>query len=149
LNSATNTYLVFITFAFTFTAGLLNWLIDPIKILLSKDFTLIQYIFIISMGLAILLIVLSLIFTILVVKVHKFERLCIPKDFALEMSNVNEESEILTSITSHHIVATERNHMVNNRKAKLLSFGLQAYISGFILFILSVITLLLANELMP
>ena len=37
LNSATNTYLVFITFAFTFTTGLLNWLKISIGDLFSKS----------------------------------------------------------------------------------------------------------------
>jgi hypothetical protein len=143
LNSATNTYLVFITFAFTFTAGLINFLHISTGVIFSKSISLIQSLVLMGISLALLLIILSLILTILVVKIRRFERLCNPKDFAVEMANIEDEYEILTSITSHYIVATERNHLVNNDKARLLGYGLQAYIIGFMILIVSVSTFLL------
>lgn len=145
LNSASNTYLVFITFAFTFTTGLLNWTGNPFGDLLSKNATLIQSILLVVVCFALILIFMSLILTILVVKVYRFERLCNPKDFAVETADINDESLILTSIISHYIVATERNYKVNNTKANFLSYGLKAYVIGFTLLVISLSILALVK----
>jgi hypothetical protein len=138
LNSATNTYLVFITFAFTFTVGLFNWLYPQVDAMFFGKITIIQSILLAGLIISIVLIIVSLVFTILVVKVRRFERLCIPKEFAKEASGMVGENEIINSITSHFIVAVEKNYQVNNAKAKFLAYGLRTYIFGFLLLLISI-----------
>ncbi|RJP46348.1 MAG: hypothetical protein C4583_19045 [Anaerolineaceae bacterium] len=135
LTFATNIYLVVITFAFTFLAGLLSWLFPE-----SGNSSLIadhrfQVALWVCFGISIVSILLSLIFTLLVVKVRSFERLCNPKEFVVEADYFETEERLIGSIISHYVVATERNFLVNNKKAKYLAYGLQTYIFGFILLL--------------
>jgi hypothetical protein len=137
LNSATNTYLVVITFAFSFSAGLLSWLSPKatnLSTILNDKF---QLLLILGLGVSILILLLSLIFTLLVIKVRQFERLCSPVDFATKASIMENEDELISSIISNYVVATERNFLINNKKARFLTLGMQAYLIGFILLLIS------------
>jgi hypothetical protein len=136
LNSATNTYLVVITFAFTFSASLLSWLSPKVDDLSTFRNDKLQLLFLLCFGVSILILLLSLIFTMLVVKTRQFERLCDPVDFASKASSLNEE-ELISSIISNFVVATDRNFLINNKKARFLSLGLQTYIIGFILLLVT------------
>ncbi len=135
LNSVTNTYLVVITFAFTFLVGLLGWISpNPNSLLISANNTN-RVLWFVGVGISLILILVSLIFTMLVVKVRSFERLCSPIDFAAEASQIDKEDELISAIISHYVVATERNFILNNKKARFLAYGLQTYIVGFVLLL--------------
>ncbi len=131
LTNVTNIYLVVITFAFTLLLGVLS-LISPtagsMLLKLSKEFQIVLFG---GLGVSVLLILMSLIFTMLVLKVRSFERLCNPKEFIVEASSMKSEEEVVGAIISHYVVATERNFLINNRKARFLAYGLQTYIIGF------------------
>jgi hypothetical protein len=139
LTSVTNIYLVVITFAFTLLLGVLS-LISPsavnMLLKLSGDFQIVLFG---GLGISVFLLLMSLIFTVLVVKVRSFERLCNPKEFVIEASIIKSEEEVISAIISHYVVATERNFLVNNKKAKYLSYALQSYIAGFIFLVFAII----------
>ncbi len=142
LTNVTNIYLVVITFALTLLLGVLS-LISPtagtLLVNLSGEFRIILFC---GLGVAVLLILSSLFFTMLVVKVRAFERLCNPKEFIIEASTIQTEEEVISEIISHYVVATERNFITNNTKARLLTYGFQSYIFGFVILVLTVIGLL-------
>lgn len=139
LTSVTNIYLVVITFAFSFMSGLLS-LISPssetalFNLNISKNPVLY-----IGLGVAVVLILLSLIFTLLVVKVRSFERLCNPKDYVTEAEHFKTEQELVGSMIAHYVVATERNFLVNNKKAAHLANALQSYVFGFVILLLAIV----------
>lgn len=141
LNTATNTYLAFITFSFSFAAGVLYWLIPQLDGIALNALTLAQTLGLIGLAGAILLLTLALVFTVLVVKVRAFERLCVPEEFAEEASQHGDEEKLVNAITANYVVATERNFAINNRKTMYLAYALQSYITGFVLFIVSVAVL--------
>jgi len=142
LTNVTNIYLVVITFAFTLLLGVLS-LISPtagnMLLNLSKEFQIILFG---GLGISVLLILMSLFFTMLVVKVRAFERLCNPKEFIVEASSIKSEEEVISAIISDYVVATERNFIINNKKARFLAYGLQSYILGFVILLLTVISFL-------
>lgn len=131
LTSVTNIYLVVITFAFTLLLGGASLVFPTTESTLSNLGGRYQVMLFVGLGISILLFLMSLFFTILVVKVRSFERLCNPKEFIIEASAIKSEEEVVSAIISHYVVATERNFLVNNRKAKFLAYGLQTYIIGF------------------
>ncbi len=135
LSSNTNTYLVVITFAFTFSAGLLGWLFPNVNSLPAGSNSKVQLILLLGLGVSILILLLSLVLTMLVVKVRQFERLCDPKDFAVRASKMRREDELISSMIANYVVATERNFVMDNRKARFLAAGLQAYLIGFVLLL--------------
>lgn len=135
LNASTNTYLVAITFAFTFLVGLLGWMFPKESGPLIPLDSTIQALLAACAGVAILLILASLIFTMLVVKVRPFERLCDPVKFAGQTSDIRDEADLMRAMISHYVVATDRNFQLDNQKARLLSYALQTFIVGFVLLL--------------
>ena len=138
LNSSMSTYQIFITFALTFNIGLVKWMYPDSFNTLFGFGNLIQFIFSISFILAFFLILLSLIFTFLVIKVRVFERLCEPVDFSKEVISMEEVGDFFSSIASHYVVAIERNSHINDLKAQWLSKALRVYIVGFIIMVFSI-----------
>lgn len=139
LTNVTNIYLVVITFAFTLLLGVLSLISPTAGNMLQKLSMVFQVILFGGLGVSVLLILTSLFFTMRVVKVRAFERLCNPKEFIIEASSIKSEEEVVSAIISHYVVATERNFIINNKKARFLDYGLQAYIFGFIILLLTII----------
>lgn len=139
LTGVTNIYLVVITFAFTLLLGIISLISPTMEESLLGIRQGYQIALLIGLGAAVVLILASLFFTMLVVKVRSFERLCNPKEFILEASNIKSEEAVISAVISHYVVSTERNFLVNNRKAMYLALALQSYILGFVILLLTVI----------
>lgn len=76
----------------------------------------------------------SFVFTMLVVKMWKRERLCDPQEFVFRAMAMSNENRLLSAIIADYVVATNRNHWINEQKAKLLSQALLSLISSIIIF---------------
>lgn len=88
----------------------------------------------------------ALIFSILVLKIWSYDRLCNPAIRFKDTLYMKDEIEVLSKCISDFAVATSRNNEINNKRARFLSFGLVFLITGTILslltaFILRVITI--------
>jgi hypothetical protein len=133
INSATNTYLVFITFAFSFGSGFLGWFSSNISPSIFSFSSPGRIIAIAIFGIAVIFLVISLVFTVLVVKVRNFERLCDPEEFAKEAMNYSGLDDLFGLIIANYIVALDRNFLVNNKKTRYLTRGLVTYLVGLLL----------------
>lgn len=90
---------------------------------------------------------LSSIFTVLVYKVRSFER---PRDPKLAVSStvsMKTEEDVLSSIIADFAVATERNHEINNKKARHLSMALLGLLNGLLFLGLGLLAADLLNVL--
>ena len=83
----------------------------------------------------------SLVYTIFVLKVWKFERPSDPHTTALKSLFISHETELIDEIIADYVVACKRNYAVNETKAKLLSCGFIYLLCGLILFGISFIIL--------
>ncbi|MEW6444283.1 MAG: hypothetical protein AB1640_25340 [bacterium] len=79
----------------------------------------------------------SFLFTVLVVKMWKRERLCDPQRFVFRAMTMSNEARLLSAIVADYVVAANRNHRINEQKARLLSRALLSFISGFIVFVVT------------
>lgn len=79
----------------------------------------------------------SFLFTVLVVKMWKRERLCDPQGFVFRAMTMSDEARLLSAIVADYVVAANRNHRINEQKARLLSKALLSFISAFIVFVLT------------
>lgn len=143
LNNTVKIYLAFLTFAL----GLGVWKMMPIDkaflyINRSPHYLNHYYIFKCFFILSLFLFFLSFIFTILVLKVWKFERLCDPKERAINSVFTKNPNKILSIIISDYIVAANRNYEINEKKAKLLSKAVFSLLSGLILLLLTGLSVL-------
>jgi hypothetical protein len=138
-HSAMKTYLVFIGSTFTATLGLAKWLgIAPANFhqMSSNPIGIMLGIFVIV---ALTCFVASFMFTILVIKVWRTERLCYPKIFALEVSTESSETVLMEKIISNYVVAAERNGVVNDKKGKHLAIASVSYRIGLCAFLFAAI----------
>lgn len=94
--------------------------------------------------LAVLSFLTSLIFTVLIMKVWKFERLCEPKNKFAQAIILNDYNEYLISVIADYIVTSNRNNYINSQKAILLSRALVFLISGLTLFIIGLILIFIS-----
>lgn len=146
LSSATNTYLVVITFAFSFLGGLMSWLSPGILEFSTAPNHPVKFLLLAGLLASIVLILVSLILTMLAIKVRAFERLCSPMDYASEASQIRGEEGLIRSMISNYVVAADRNHHWNNVKARYLSYGLQFYLVGFALLLLTLLGIFAAGR---
>lgn len=140
LNDSVKTYIVFLTFILG--VGVLKILPLEKLILLLKNKSINQNFIIFSIivfSLSIFIFFISLIFTILILKTWKFERPSDPKITTLKSVCMENENELLSSIIADYIIACNRNHAINDKKAKLLSYALFSLITGMIFFIVSLL----------
>lgn len=89
----------------------------------------------------------SFLFTLLVVKIWKRERLCDPQGFVFRAMTMPDEARLLSAIIADYVVAANRNHRINEQKARLLTRALLSFISAFIVFMLTWILLQTVNTL--
>ena len=93
----------------------------------------------ILLAVSLLLFILSSLFTFLVYKIREFERLSDPKKMAIKTQSMTHEIDMLSAMIADYTVATNKNHVINNNKARHLSYALLCLL-GALLFV--VITLL-------
>jgi hypothetical protein len=140
LNSVMKIYLTILTFtlgAIIFKFYDFKELLNSMNINHSDKY---QFFWILSY-LSILMIFISFFTTISVVKIRRFERLCSPKNFVKEATKVKNEIKLLSLINANYVVATERNWVVNQKKAKFLTYSLLSYFIGMFLFVFASIIL--------
>lgn len=63
------------------------------------------------------------------------ERLCDPEYFITKASSMATVKELLSSIISDYTVSANRNHHVNERKARLLYISLIFFLISLLFFI--------------
>jgi len=85
---------------------------------------------------------LALIFSILVLKVWLYERLCDPIHRLRDTVLMSDEIEVFSKSLCDFAIATERNYKINNKRTKYLSYAI-----GFLLFgtISTLITVTILN----
>lgn len=88
---------------------------------------------------SLLLFIMSSFFTFLVYKVRKFERLSDPKQMAAKAQAMTDEVEMLSAIIADYTVATNKNHDINDAKARHLSYALLCLVSALLLIVVSLV----------
>lgn len=96
------------------------------------------YIVIIVFFISFVLIVISTVFNILVYRIRIYERLCDPEEFAVKSETTNNENEMLARIIADYVIATNRNHKINESKAKTLSNSIFYLLIGLVLYSISI-----------
>lgn len=99
----------------------------------------------IPFAISLLFFILSSFYTFLVYKVRKFERLSNPKEMAKKVQSMRKEVEFLSAMIADYTVATNKNHDINENKARYLSYALLCLL-GALLFI--IIYVLLFNTIL-
>ncbi len=80
-------------------------------------------------------------FTILVLKVWSYDRLCDPIERFKETLGMKNELEVLSKSISDFAIAISRNNRINNARAEYLTRGLNYLLAGSILAIVAAFTL--------
>jgi hypothetical protein len=83
----------------------------------------------------------AVLFTILVLKVWFYDRLCDPIERFKETLIMRDEIEVLSKSISDLAVATSRNNLINNKRAEYLARGLNCLIIGAMLSIIVIFIL--------
>lgn len=83
----------------------------------------------------------AVLFTILVLKVWFYDRLCDPIDRFEETLTMRAELEVLSKSICDFAVATSRNNLINNQRAEYLTRGINCLIIGAVLSIITIFTL--------
>ena len=83
----------------------------------------------------------ALTFSILVLKVWSYDRLCNPANRLKETLHMTHEIEVLSKCISDFAVAANRNNEINNRRAQCLSYALSSLLIGTILALITATTL--------
>ncbi len=89
----------------------------------------------------------SFLFAVLVVKMWKRERLCDPQRFVFRAMTMPNEARLISAMIADYVVAANRNHRINEQKARLLSRALLSFILGFMIFVVTWTLLQAANIL--
>ncbi len=92
-------------------------------------------------GLSAIALSIALLFSILVMKVWSYDRLCCPIERFKETLYMNNEIEVLSKSISDFAVATHRNNEINNKRAKYLSYALGFLLIGTVLALITASTL--------
>lgn len=137
LNHAVTVYLGFTSFVVGYCVLKLVQL-DEIAVLFNKQSPPIQMSYqqmtgVILFCVSCALFAVSSTLTILVLKVWRFERLCDPQQVVMKSVRMESDTQLLLDMIADFAVAANRNYQVNEKKAKLLSYGLLTLMSGFIL----------------
>ena len=83
----------------------------------------------------------AVVFTILVLKVWRYDRLCDPLRRFAETLTMEDELEVLSKCILDLAVATSRNNHINNKRAEYLTRGLKCLLAGTLLSIVTIFTL--------
>jgi len=150
LNNTTKIFLG--TYAFVVGVGLIKIIaienLPPILLYISNGPIGGKYIAFVATAMFLLsggLFCASFLFTVLVVKIWKRERLCDPQQFVFRSMQMSDEPRLLSAIVADFVVATNRNHRINEQKARLLSKALFSFVSAFIVFTVTWVLLQTVN----
>jgi len=91
--------------------------------------------------LSLLTLTVAIILSITVMKVWSYDRLCDPIERFTETLIMKSEIEVLSKILSDLSIATNRNNIINNMRARRLTLALGWLLSGTILSIICAVTL--------
>ena len=142
LNNSVKVYIAFLTFILS--VGAFKTLsIEKLVSLLKKasvDRTFAVF-GIALFALSVLSLFISFVFTILILRIWRFERLSNPLVTAIRSVYMETENELLSALIANYIVASNRNHNINDQKAKLLSYALFSLIIGLALLVISLFVL--------
>ena len=83
----------------------------------------------------------AVVFTILVLKVWSYDRLCDPVERFTETLTMKNELEVLSKSISDFAVAVSRNNRINNKRAEYLTRGLNYLLIGTLFSIAATFTL--------
>lgn len=137
---------IYIAFLIFILGSIFLKVITPDKILILFSTTYISFVIkligIILVLLTALSLTISVIFTILVLKVWFYERLCDPIERFQETLIMKDEIEVLSKSISDFAVAISRNNQINNKRSEYLTHGLNYLLAGTFL---SIITLFFLN----
>lgn len=92
-------------------------------------------------GVASVALIFALLFTILVLKVWSYDRLCDPLERFEDMILIQDECEIYSKAICDFAIATSRNNLINNKRAEYLARGLACLLVGTLLSIIAAFTL--------
>ena len=90
-------------------------------------------------SMSILLMLASFIFTFFVYRVRDFERLSDPKKMSEKAVMMSNKSDMLSALIADYIVATNKNHQINDTKAKHLRYALALLFAALLAFIIGLI----------
>ena len=137
LNSAVKIYLAFLTFFL----GFASYKAIPLKefsLALREHGGSIENVVALTLYLvSVISFCASVVFTVRVLKIWKFERLTDPKVTVIKSMHIGNRNDLLMSVISDYAVACNRNYIVNENKASLLSRALFFLVLGFILMVIS------------
>ena len=91
--------------------------------------------------LSIVALTVAVVFTILVLKVWFYDRLCDPMERFVETLAMRDELEVISKSITDFAVATSRNNRINNERAEYLARGLNCLLIGTLLSIITIFTL--------
>jgi hypothetical protein len=86
----------------------------------------------------------AVLFTISVLKVWYYDRLCDPIERFRETLSMEDELQVLSKSICDFAVATGRNNRINNMRATYLARGLNCLLTGLLLSLIALFTLNLA-----
>ncbi len=105
-----------------------------------------QLLFIALFLIAAMLFIISFILMLLVVKMWNRERLCDPEHFIAKSASMDTVNSLLSTIIADYAVSANRNHSVNEKKARLLSRALYTFLASVLSFCLAYIGLTLLTK---
>ncbi len=86
------------------------------------------------------LVLAAFVFCLLASRVRQFERLCDPLELAARSALITREIDMLAEISANQLVAADRNHAANERKARHLAIAYLCYFCSIGLFLLASVT---------
>lgn len=140
---AVKTYVVFVgaTIAGLVTGS--KWLgVSPAGILSSSALSLIEILVEATVVISLLLLSVSFVFSVLVIKGWKIERLCDAQLFSLQSSFKANNVDLLETIVSNFAVAASRNAIVNDNRGKLLAWASLFYRIALLFILFGAISVL-------
>lgn len=138
LHAVTKTYLIFIGSTFAGTLTLIDWLELTPSTVGAFTSTIYSMITTIILFVALIALTISLLSTIMVIKIWRIERLCHPMKLLLAFPSTHStQHELLNTIIHNYISAATHNATANDSKGKLMSFASISYRISLIALVMS------------
>jgi len=141
LNNAVKVYLGFLTFILGVGVFKLVSFGELILLLNSQTNHVLSFAGLVLLGLSLTMLIVAFIFTIRVLKMWPFERLCNPRAMAVRSVFLENNKKFMESMISDYVTTCNINHEINNQKSTLLTRALSMLIIGLIMLVTSVFVL--------
>ena len=140
LNDAVKVYIAFLTFILGVGAFKILT-IDKLQQLLKNSPTNRTFVIfgVVLFAISVLAFFTSFVFTILILRIWRFERLSNPRKISIKATFMENQNDLLSVIIADYIVACDRNHNINNNKASFLSRALFFLITGLVFLVISLL----------